>query len=60
MFFVFCFQSYTNSHADDIAPESGVIIPAEYSPSGKALLVAAYEDSNTLAVFEISTDETLQ
>eukprot|EP00904_Undaria_pinnatifida_P006682 jgi/Undpi1/3143/HiC_scaffold_15.g06517.m1 len=50
------FQSYTNSYEDDVAPESAAIIPAEYSPSGKALLVAVYEDSNTLAVFEISTD----
>lgn len=51
-----CFQSYTNSNEADLAPESGVIISAEDSPSGKALLIAAYEDSNTLAVFEISTD----
>ncbi|CAN0391925.1 unnamed protein product, partial [Laminaria digitata] len=50
------FQSYTNSFEEDVAPESGAIIPAEYSPSGKALLVAAYEESNTLAVFEITTD----
>lgn len=50
------FQSYANSYEDDVAPESGAIIPAEDSPSGKALLVAAYEESNTLAVFEISTD----
>lgn len=40
----------------DFAPESGAIIPAEHSPSGKALLVAAYEETNTLAVFEISTE----
>ena len=49
-------QSYTNSNEMDVAPESGAIIPAEDSPSGKALLVAAYEGSFTLAVFEISTE----
>lgn len=53
---VACVQSYTNSYEDDVAPESGAIIPAENSPSGKALLVAAYEESNTVAVFEITTD----
>ncbi|CAN0424076.1 unnamed protein product [Ascophyllum nodosum] len=49
------FQSYTNSFEDDSAPESGTIIPAEYSPTGCALLISAYEDSNTLAVFQITT-----
>ena len=51
-----CLQLYTNSNEEDVAPESGAIIPAEHSPSGKALLVAAYEETNTLAVFEISTE----
>ncbi|CAN0075869.1 unnamed protein product, partial [Laminaria digitata] len=50
------FQSYTNSNDVDTAPESGAIISAEDSPSGKALLVGAYEASNTLAVFEITVD----
>ena len=52
---VFASQSYTNSFEDDSAPESGTIIPAEYSPTGCALLISAYEDSNTLAVFQITT-----
>ena len=54
---VLFFQSYTNSNEEDVAPESGAVISAEDSPSGKALLVAAYEESNTLAVFEINTED---
>lgn len=46
-------QSYVNSYTEDKGPESATIIPAEYSPSGKALLIGAYEASNSLAVFEI-------
>lgn len=49
-------QSYVNSYTEDVAPESGAIIPAEYSPSGKALLLAAYEKSNTIAVFELTVE----
>lgn len=49
------FQSYTNSFEDDSAPESGAIIPAEFSPTGHALLFGAYEISNTIAVFQITT-----
>ncbi|CAM9235769.1 unnamed protein product, partial [Laminaria digitata] len=51
------FQSYANSYEEDVSPESGAIIPAEDSPSGKALLVGAYEASNTLAVFEITMED---
>ncbi|CAM9613676.1 unnamed protein product, partial [Hapterophycus canaliculatus] len=47
------FQSYVNSFEEDTAPESAAIIPADESPSGNALMVAAYEASNTLAVFEL-------
>ncbi|CAM9455187.1 unnamed protein product [Scytosiphon promiscuus] len=47
------FQSYVNSYEEDTAPESAAIIPAEESPSGNTLMVAAYEESNTLAVFEL-------
>ncbi|CAN0377298.1 unnamed protein product, partial [Laminaria digitata] len=57
IFCLFVFQSYTNSYEADKAPESGAIIPAEHSPSGKPLLVAAYEASNTLAVFEITIED---
>lgn len=48
------FQSYVNSYEEDTAPESGAIIPAEYSPTGNALLLGAYEESNTLAIFELT------
>lgn len=47
-------QSYVNTWEVDTAPESGAIIPAEYAPGGKALLLGAYEESNTLAIFEIT------
>lgn len=50
-------QSYVNSFEADTAPESAVVIPAEVSPNGKALLVGAYEESNTLAVFELTMEE---
>lgn len=48
------FQSYVNSYEEDTAPESAAVISADMSPSGKPLLVAAYEESNTLAVFELT------
>eukprot|EP00752_Nemacystus_decipiens_P017246 g15450.t1 len=51
------FQSYVNSNEDDIAPESAAIIPADVSPSGYPLLVAANEVSNTLAVFELKIED---
>lgn len=51
------FQSYVNSYEEDTAPESAAIIPADVSPSGYPLLVAAYEESNTLAVFELKFDD---
>lgn len=51
------FQSYVNSFEEDTAPESAAIIPADVSPSGYPLLVAAYEESNTVAVFELKFDE---
>ena len=50
-------QSYVNSHGEDTAPESAAVIPADVSPSGYPLLVAAYEESNTVAVFELKFDE---
>eukprot|EP00903_Cladosiphon_okamuranus_P012016 g11282.t1 len=50
------FQSYVNSYEEDTAPESAAVIPAEDSPSGYPLLVAAYEVSNTLAVFELKVE----
>lgn len=49
-------QSYVNTYEDDTAPETATVIPAEDSPSGKPLLVAAYEVSNTLAVFELNVE----
>ncbi|CAB1115103.1 unnamed protein product [Ectocarpus sp. CCAP 1310/34] len=48
------FQSYVNSYEGDTAPESAAVISADMSPSGNTLLVAAYEESNTLAVFELT------
>ncbi|CAM9455329.1 unnamed protein product [Scytosiphon promiscuus] len=48
------FQSYVNSYEEDTAPESGAVIDASSSPTGKALLLGAYEESNTLAIFEIT------
>ncbi|CBJ25800.1 alkaline phosphatase [Ectocarpus siliculosus] len=48
------FQSYVNSYEEDTAPESATVISADMSPSGNTLLVAAYEESNTLAVFELT------
>lgn len=50
-------QSYVNSNEEDIAPESAAVIPADVSPSGNPLLVAAYEESQTLAVFELEYRE---
>lgn len=39
--------------AGDLAPEGLVFIPADESPSGKALLVVSYEVSGSIAVFQI-------
>lgn len=50
-------QSYVNSFEEDTAPESAAIIPADVSPSGYPLLVAAYEESNTVAVFELKLED---
>lgn len=49
-------QSYINSFEDDTAPESAAIIPAEHSPCGKTLLIAANEKSNTLAVYQVDVE----
>lgn len=40
--------------AGDIAPEGLVFIPADESPTGKALLVVAHEGSKTTTIFEAS------
>ncbi|MEM9144385.1 MAG: choice-of-anchor I family protein [Bacteroidota bacterium] len=40
------------SHAGDEAPEGVLAIPAEYSPSGKDVLVISNEDSGTVSFYE--------
>jgi DNA-binding beta-propeller fold protein YncE len=49
------FQSYNTSITGyaDLSPEGLAFIPADQSPTGRALLVAAYEYSGTVTVFEV-------
>lgn len=52
-------QSYVNpldeeGEAVDQQPESAVVIPAEHSPSDTPLLVAAYDATNSIAVYKIT------
>ncbi len=42
----------------DLSPEEVIFIPAEDSPNGNALIVASYEVSGTLAVFEVQEGAT--
>ncbi len=45
---------YRNFDApEDIVPESLTFVSATDSPSGKALLITANEESNTTAIFEL-------
>ena len=47
------FVEYVSPAAGDVGPEGLLFIPAADSPNGKNLLVVTYEESNTIATFEI-------
>lgn len=51
--FVQWLQNTTDMANGDISPEGLSFVPATHSPIGKALLLAGYEVSGTLAVWEI-------
>ncbi len=51
--FVQWLQNTTDMANGDISPEGMSFVPAAQSPTGKALLLAGYEVSGTLAVWEI-------
>ena len=48
---------YLPAAVGDVSPEGLVFIPARKSPNGKPLLVVSYEDSGTIAVFDINSNK---
>ncbi|MCB9348466.1 MAG: choice-of-anchor I family protein [Lewinellaceae bacterium] len=49
-----------NFTGGDLSPEDVIFITPEDSPNGKSLLVASYEASGTVAVFEAGTGATVR
>lgn len=47
------FSAEGETPAGDVAPEGLAFVPAEDSPAGRALLLAAHEVSGTIAVYEL-------
>lgn len=47
------FVHYTTGQGGDLAPEGLAFVPAEQSPNGRPLLLAAHEVSGTLGVYQI-------
>lgn len=47
------FIEYVQPDTGDVGPEGLLFIPAAESPNGKNLLVVTYEESNTVATYEI-------
>ena len=46
-------RDYSAPIAGDVSPEGLCFVPADKSPTGKALLLAAHEVSGTVAIFEV-------
>jgi hypothetical protein len=53
------FITYETAAAGDISPEASVFISAQESPLGQALLVVSYEISSTLAIYALSTSNSV-
>lgn len=50
-------RDYTRDMAGDVAPESIDFIPAAMSPNGKNLLILANENSGTVAVYAMESEQ---
>ena len=53
------FITYEPAAAGDISPEASVFISAQEAPLGQALLVVSYEISSTLAIYALSTSNSV-
>ena len=52
-------RDFSGGIKDDVSPEGLKFVPAQSSPTGKALLLAAMEVSGTLAVYELEGEPVL-
>ena len=50
-------RDYSGDMNGDVAPESVTLVPAASSPNGKDLLVAANENSGTIAVYAMENEQ---